>query len=126
MKKKQPTKVQVQLSKEDLVELLTVLKNFVLEELLSTSKKDNSRMDLIYESLFNLEADQKAGRSNIAKLARQLSCGARTGHHFSVVGEYTGSFLFRCTKCDLEYGKDALDLSRKEKKLIRLISKGGK
>ncbi len=126
MKKKQPTKMKVQLSKEDLMELLTVLKNFVSEEFLQTSKVDNSRMDRIYKSLFNLEADQKASGLTISTLKYQLSCGAKTGHSFSIERNLHYNVAFRCTKCGLSYEKTKHSLNKKEKKLLKLITGGRK
>ena len=124
MKKKQPKKVQI--SKQNLTELLGVLKNFIVEELLETSKKDNSRMDLIYKSLFNLEAAQKNLNSQIRDLRYQLSCGVEVGHQFSVQYIQAYDVVFRCVKCKFDYTKSKYSLSKKEKKLLRIVSKGRK
>lgn len=125
-KTKKTSPVKVQLSQEDLVELLTVLKNFVSEEFLQTSKVDNSRMDRIHKSLFNLEADQKASGLTISTLKNQLSCGAKTGHSFSIERNLPYNVAFRCTECGLSCEKTKHSLNKKEKKLLKLITGGRK
>lgn len=124
MKTKQTSKVQ--LSKENLQELLVVLKDFIVAELLETSKKDNSRMDRLYKSLANLDAILNAQRNRIAHIEFQTVCRVEKGHLFTIRSIGQSDIVFRCCKCGLEYTKSKYNLSRKERKILKAVLRGRK
>jgi hypothetical protein len=131
---KQPIKVQ--LSKQDLMELLTVLKDFMSVELrgviregiLAEFARQGKRLFLNSSEnekrITAIEAREEKNAITLTKKFRDLewqsSCGVRTEHHFSV--EYTNDCQtsFRCIKCELSYGKNNQDLNEKEKELLRV------
>jgi len=113
--KKQP--INVQLSKDDLKELLRVLKNFMVEEISGHSRMMTHRMDCHNQRIVRLER-----LTNDHKL-KQISCCYHDDKLKSLVYlETTGSFLalkYKCEICGREYDKPYWFFSRKEKKALR-------
>ena len=136
MKQTKKKPINVQLSKEDLTELLIVLKNFIFEEVQSTIRevvlaelhRQSKRLFLnssenakaITEIKAREEINAAALSKILYKLEFQLSCGVKTGHTLSVEHESRFRTSFRCIKCELSYGKDTCDLTEKEKQLLSI------
>ncbi len=125
MKPQKP--INVQLTKDDLKELLGVVRNLVLEELSNQSRRlflNNS------ENAKEITAIKARENINGVTLDKELSdlkgyicCGVKCGHFLTVVRIYAGNqaALFCCIKCDLEYSKDSEDFNEKEKELVRIV-----
>ena len=126
MKKKQ---INVQLTQDDLKELLGVVRNLVLEEFANQSRRlflnSSENAKEIAEIKAREEKNAVIISKNLTKLGRQLSCGVKRGHYFTVVGIYHDATCFHCVKCDLDYQKSNCDLNEREKELLRTVL-GGK
>jgi len=119
---KQPIKVV--LSKDDLKELLTVLKNFIVEELLCYHKQDTQRF-------INLEIGQACTGAKIRDLnARETSRWVSNCPHFGsgrftqVTYSETGAVIsidYECKMCGKKYFKYPSGLARKEKRALRKL-----
>ena len=117
--KKQSEKkpINVQLSKDDLKELLTVLKDFMVEEIVGYSRVTTHRMDCHNQRLTRLER-----LTNDQRIKRISSCSHIYKLKSVVYLESTGSLLalkYKCEVCGREYDKPYWLFSWKEKKALR-------
>ena len=126
--KKKPTKKQpinVQLSKDDLKELLVVPKNFIVDELLGFHKRDAERM-------LNLEIAQACLKSQIKTLEQPpvvIPPPPRCYYHqerlyYVAYSEVTGRFIaaeYKCRWCGRVNRKLLCFLTKKEKKALRKL-----
>ena len=127
-KKKQP--INVQLSKDDLKELLVVVKSFVYESVLAELSRQNKRVFLncseLDKRITTLEIVENNHRAEIHKLKQH--CAHDT--QFDSIGCFTSrnggrtnflTLIYKCTQCGLKFEKHSWQLSRKEKKAIRIL-----
>lgn len=133
--KKKPQKlekrpIKVQLSKDDLKELLTVLKNFMYEKILVELNRQNKRVFLncseLDKRVSNLEIVENNHRAEIHKLKQRCvhdtqfdSISCFTSHNDGRTNFLT--LIYKCTQCGLKFEKHSWHLSRKEKKAIRIL-----
>lgn len=138
-KKKPTTKkpIKVQLSKDDLKELFTVLKNFLEAELraevregvLAEFSRQGKRLFLNSsenaKKIAEIEAREEKNAKTIAesfnRLEYQNQCGAKYGHRFTLSWERFDNLHFHCINCDLEYAKTKENLTKEEKNLIEAV-----
>ena len=124
MTQKKEHPIKVQLSKDDLKEVVVVVKNFVYESVLEELHRQNKKVFLncseLDKRVSKLEIIENNHRMEISILKEQLSCSVKTGHRFLVDGIHDYTTTFRCFKCDLRYEKAHHILDRKEKKLLKI------
>ncbi len=124
MKKKQPTKMKVQLSKEDLVELLTVLKNFIQEELLQ-KEKETERLASIDRHRMRARITHLEMFTKAQEIKRISYCDSHENKLVRIsYSKLTGRFCsadYRCSRCGGESRKIWCFLPKKEKKALRTL-----
>ena len=121
-KKKQP--INVQLSKEDLVELLRTIKDFTTEEISHRSGRLFLNQHEMDRRITDLEIVENSRLKETFALKLKLRCSHdnRLDHiSYSLI---TGNFLaavYKCEKCGLEDRKARYFLTRKEKRALRKL-----
>lgn len=121
-KKKQPKKQQinVQLSKDDLKELFTVIKDFLTEELFADYKVAVChQIDCHNQRIIELERaerHQKIRRISFCTHDYRIKSIQyfETSHSLEVV-------TYKCVQCELEWRKLPCFLTRKEKKALKKL-----
>lgn len=117
--KKQPIKVQ--LSKDDLKELLVVLKNFIQEELQGLYRVHDHRLDCHNGRIISLERIENNHRKEIQRLKQHcLHNGKFTHVTYSENGDVI-SIDYKCKWCGQEYFLYPSGLARKEKRALRKL-----
>lgn len=120
--KEQPMKVL--LSKQDLVNLLIILKDFVSDEIFGPYRLDmNHRMEMLDRRVRAVEKDVTAQESK-----HILSCTHSdifNGIWYSSTNTVLG-LVYKCRWCKRERIKTTILLSRKEKRALRKILGAGK
>ena len=123
-KKKQPIKVQ--LSKDDLKELLVVVKNFVYESVLTELHRQNKRVFLNCSELDKriqlLEMVENNHRREIHKLKLHCLHDDILDHieYYTTSGNFLAA-VYKCKRCGRENRRTWVYLSRKEKKALRKL-----
>ena len=116
--KKQP--INVQLSKDDLKELLTVLKNFIVKEIFVDFKKETfHRINYITQRVFELEKSQRSREPK-----RVLICPHKDLFDSIWYSETTDAALglkYKCKWCGRELIKTSTFLSWREKRALRKL-----
>lgn len=121
-KKKQSKKnpINVQLTKDDLKELLVVLKDFMTEEITLQNKKVFLNQCEMDRRIIKLEIVENNHRKEIHKLKlhclhddklNRIECCSSPGYFYAAV--------YVCTRCGRENRKTKFDLTRKEEKALR-------
>lgn len=118
--KKQPVKVQ--LSKEDLVELLTVLKKFLEEETAGTHRAQTHRLDCHNQRITTLEIVENNHRAEIRELKRHCVHEDRVKSiWYSVINNRVLGLNYECRLCGRESQKTWFSLTRKEKRGLKKL-----
>ena len=116
--KKKP--INVQLSKEDLKELLTVLKDFMLEEMFLQNKGIILKQSLMLTRINALEMVENNHRKEIHKLKQH--CSHEDEFVCVLYAKFSADFAaadYRCKRCGRETRKYKDDLTKKEKKSLQ-------
>ena len=126
--KKQPKKqpINVQLSKDDLKELLVVLKDFMLEEISRRDKMLFLNQSEIDKRVQRLEMVENTHRTEIHKLKQCCSHDDRFPSLSFSTDRNSGLPLFlalnyKCNRCGRMIEKRPWDLSRKEEKALKKL-----
>ena len=124
MKKKQPTKRKILLSKEDLVELLTVLKNFIQEELLQRGRESERLTSIeqrrMRERITRLEIETK----KVSEVKQVSYCGHEDRFEsiwYSLRNIVVMGLRYKCRWCGRELIKTTILLSWREKRNLRKL-----
>ena len=118
--KKQSTKVQ--LSKQDLTELLMVLKDFLFEEISIQHKRLFLNQSMMEKRITSLEIIGNNHRNEIRILKQ--GCIHKYNLNRFVYSKTTGNLLvavYMCNRCKKELHKNWFHMSRKEKKVLRKL-----
>ncbi len=121
MNKKQPKKksINVQLTKDDLKELLVVLKNFMVEEISGHSRVTTHRIDCHNSRITQLERIEL-----YQKPKRILHCAHEDKLDCITYSRKAGTFLtvdYKCMWCGRVDTKMLYRLTRKEKRALRRL-----
>ena len=133
--KKQPLKVQ--LSKVDLTELLTVLKSFIMEELLQKETESERLASIdrnrLQERITRLEIDlkkekQKEQRFGLFKASQELKRVSFCPHEdrfesiwYSQINNHVMGLKYKCKWCGRETIKTTILLTRREKRVLKKL-----
>ncbi len=121
MNKKQPKKkpINVQLTKDDLKELLTTFKVFLSEEVSSTLSVIDWRIDAHSRKIRELERIQ---RNQEIKRISYCSHEDRLDHisYSNVTGVFLAA-VYKCSRCGREDRKVWCFLTKKEKKALKKL-----
>ena len=120
-KKKQPSRkpINVQLTKDDLKELLTVLKDFMVEEISGHSRVQTHRMACHNSRITKLERIEQYREPK-----RVLLCPHEEnfkGVWYSGISNRPLGLTYRCKRCGQERIKTTIMLSWGEKRAIRKL-----
>ena len=118
---KQPKKrpINVQLSKKDSTELLTVLMNFLSEELGMRLLDTNHRVEMLQRRVTDLEKAQRKQESKWILICPHDDKLDRI-EYYSTSGNVSAA-IYKCKRCGRENKRFHGDLSRKEKKALRKL-----
>lgn len=118
--KKQPIKVQ--LSKDDLKELLVVLKDLMSEEITIRDKRFLLNQHEIDRRITNLEYVENNHRKEIHRLKQHCLHDDKLNRieYYTISGAFL-AVVYKCKRCGRENRKTRIDLSRKEKRALRKL-----
>lgn len=122
--KKQP--INVQLSKDDLKELLTVLKTFIMEEVVGIHRVETHRMDCHNARIISLEGKERRREQQESNLVSQ-SCPHEDRFEsiwYSLVKSrfhYPLGVRYKCKWCGRVRSQDWEELSSKQRKALKKL-----
>ena len=121
-KTKKTSPINVQLSKDDLKELLVILKDFMLEEISRRDKMLFLNQSEMSERIRLLEIVENNHRREIHKLKLHCLHDDKLDHieYCTTSGDFLAA-IYKCKRCGKENRRTWVYLSRKEEKALRKL-----
>ena len=111
--------VNVQLSKDDLKELLTVVKKFISEEFEQKLNLHHHRMDCHNQRIIALEGIQR--NQEIRRISYCPHDYIFKSIQYHKVSFHPSTITYKCTRCEMEWQKPPCFLTKKEKKALKTL-----